>query len=105
MSDGAKINARWGSAWPTDIADPRDPGHEFSPVLMAPVANLLGAPWRLESESPGGAFVIWLDVQHGTYAGGTGSGSVRNSPETGWCGGRSSCRPLAGTRWRTTTNS
>jgi hypothetical protein len=31
------------------------------------VANLLGEPWYLESGSPGGDFVIWLDIEHGHH--------------------------------------
>lgn len=63
--DGAEINARWGNGWPADARNPHDPRHEFSPVLEAPVANLLGEPWYLESSSPGGDFVIWLNVAGG----------------------------------------
>lgn len=65
MYDGAAINAYWGHAWPTDVTNVRDTDHEFSPVLMAPVANLLGRPWYLESGSPGGDYAIWLDARHG----------------------------------------
>jgi len=70
MHDGAKINAHWGNAWPTDVTDATNHDHEFSPVLMAPVANLLDEPWYLESGSPGGDFVIWLNIDHGRYANG-----------------------------------
>ena len=70
MYDGAAINAHWGNPWPADHTDASNHAHEFSPVLMAPVANLLGEPWYLESGSPGGDYVIWLDVEHGRYADG-----------------------------------
>jgi hypothetical protein len=70
MYDGAAINARWGNPWPTSVTDASNHDHEFSPVLMAPVANLLGEPWYLESGSPGGDYVIWLNIEHGAYAGG-----------------------------------
>lgn len=63
--DGAEINARWGNGWPTDPADDTNPGHEFSPVLGAAIANELGHPWYLEAGSPGGDFVTWLDVPNG----------------------------------------
>jgi len=70
MYDGAAINARWGNPWPADITDASNHDHEFSPVLMAPVANLLGEPWYLESGSPGGDYVIWLNIERGRYADG-----------------------------------
>ena len=63
--DGVAINGRWGNAWPGSVSDPTDRAHEFSPVLQAPVANLLGEPWYLEAESPGGDFVTWLDLAGG----------------------------------------
>jgi len=59
--DGAEINQWWGDAWPTGN-DVTNSDHEFSPVLQAPVANLLGEPWYLESGSPGGDYVTWLDL-------------------------------------------
>lgn len=70
MYDATQINAAWGNRWPTDLSDASNRDHEHSPVLMAPVANLLGKPWYLDSESPGGDFVIWLDVERGEHVGG-----------------------------------
>lgn len=67
--DGAAINERWGNAWPSTISDVTDDAHAFSPVLQAPVANLLGKPWYLESGSPGGDFVTWLDLPTGGRVG------------------------------------
>lgn len=67
--DGAAINKHWGGAWPAVVTDTRDTAHDHSPVLMAPVANLLGEPWYLESDSPGGDFVIWLDMSNGDQVG------------------------------------
>lgn len=58
--DGAAINAHWGNVWPADASDPTNPDHEMSPVLQAPVANLLGPAWELECGSPGGDYVTWL---------------------------------------------
>ncbi|MEV7628834.1 hypothetical protein [Actinoplanes sp. NPDC089786] len=69
MYDATAINAHWGDQWPTDLSDASNRDHEHSPVLMAPVANLLGKPWYLESESPGGDFVIWLDITSGEHVG------------------------------------
>jgi hypothetical protein len=54
-----------GNAWPTDTSDVTNADHEFSPVLQAPVANLLGEPWYLESGSPGGDYVTWLNLDGG----------------------------------------
>ncbi|MEU4693754.1 hypothetical protein [Actinoplanes sp. NPDC023714] len=68
LYDGEAINARWDYSWPTGN-DPTDPGHEHSPVLQAPVANQLGRPWYLESESPGGDYVTWLDLPDGRRVG------------------------------------
>ena len=69
MYDGAQINAHWGNAWPATVTDVTDGDHEFSPVLQAPVANLLGEPWYLESGSPGGDYVTWLDLDGGGRVG------------------------------------
>ena len=69
MYDATEINARWGNAWPTDTSDVSNVEHEFSPVLQAPVANLLGKPWYLQSESPGGTYVTWLEVDGGGRVG------------------------------------
>ncbi len=69
MYDGTAINAHWGNAWPTDTSDVTNAGHEFSPVLQAPVATLLGKPWYLESGSPGGDYVTWLNVDGGGRVG------------------------------------
>lgn len=69
MYDATEINAHWGGAWPTDTSDVTNPDHEFSPVLQAPVANLLGRPWYLESGSPGGEYVTWLNVDGGGQVG------------------------------------
>jgi hypothetical protein len=81
MYDGAAINAQWGDGWPTDVSDPSNHDHEFSPVLMAPVANLLGEPWYLESGSPGGDFVIWLNIERGKYADGRIGVSPHPAPD------------------------
>ena len=70
MYDATQINAHWGGQWPTDLSDASNRDHAHSPVLMAPVANLLGKPWYLESESPGGDFVIWLNIERGEHVGG-----------------------------------
>ncbi|SCE63593.1 hypothetical protein GA0070216_10115 [Micromonospora matsumotoense] len=70
MYDGTEFYTLWGDTWPTDVTDASNHEHEHSPVLMAPVANLLGEPWYLESGSPGGDYVIWLDIKHGKYADG-----------------------------------
>lgn len=64
MYDGEQINAQWGNAWPAGH-DVYDTDHEHSPLLQAPVANLLGEPWYLESGSPGGDFVTWLSLPDG----------------------------------------
>lgn len=69
MYDATEINAHWNNAWPTDTRDVTNRAHEFSPVLQAPVANLLGRPWYLESGSPGGDFVTWLEVDGGGRVG------------------------------------
>lgn len=66
--DGQAINAHWGHIWPTGN-DVTDPGHENSPVLQAPVANLLGDAWYLDSESPGGDYVTWRDLADGRRVG------------------------------------
>ncbi|MBX7267579.1 hypothetical protein KIF24_17090 [Micromonospora sp. Llam7] len=70
MYDATEINARWGNQWPTDLSDASNHDHEHSPVLMAPVANLLGKPWYLEEGSPGGDFAIWLSIERGEHVGG-----------------------------------
>ena len=62
MYDATAINAHWGDAWPTDTSDVTDGAHKFSPVLQAPVANLLGTPWYLESGGPGADFVTWRSL-------------------------------------------
>jgi hypothetical protein len=67
--DANEINAHWNNAWPTDTSDVTNTDHEFSPVLQAPVANLLGKPWYLESGSPGGDYVTWLEVDGGGQVG------------------------------------
>jgi len=69
MYDATEINARWDGAWPTDTADITNAGHTHSPVLQAPVANLLGRPWYLQPESPGGDYVTWLEVDGGGRVG------------------------------------
>lgn len=69
MYDATAINAHWGDAWPTDPSDVTNADHEFSPVLQAPVANLLGEPWYLESGSPGGDYVTWLNLDGGGQVG------------------------------------
>ncbi len=66
--DGDAINAEWGNQWPTGT-DVNDLRHEFSPVLQAPLANLLGEPWYLENSSPGGDYVTWLDLADGRHVG------------------------------------
>ncbi|BCY07334.1 hypothetical protein [Actinoplanes sp. L3-i22] len=68
MYDGNKINAGWGNAWPTGN-DVTNPEHEYSPVLQAPVANLLGHPWYLECGSPAGDYVTWLNLPGGSRVG------------------------------------
>jgi hypothetical protein len=84
--DGALINRHWNNAWPAEVTaeNANSSDHEFSPVLQAPVANLLGEPWYLESGSPGGDYVTWLEVE--------GGGQVSVSPhpvtvsgEMRWC--------------------
>jgi hypothetical protein len=75
MYNATEINAHWDNAWPTDTRDVTNADHEFSPVLQAPVANLLGKPWYLESGSPGGDYVTWLEVD--------GGGRVGVSPHKG----------------------
>lgn len=81
MYDATAINARRDNAWPTDTSDVTDGAHEFSPVLQAPVANLLGTPWYLESGGPGGDFVTWravgADGRLGTAPQMAGDGIVR----------------------------
>lgn len=63
--DGAAINQHWGNTWPADTSNPEDPDHEWSPVLQAPVANLLGPAWVMECGSPGGDYVTWLNAEPG----------------------------------------
>lgn len=70
MHDATQINPDWGDHWPTDLSDASNPGHERSPLLMAPVAALLGKPWYLEAGSPGSDFAIWLNIERGAHVGG-----------------------------------
>lgn len=69
MYDATEINALCSNAWPTDASDVTDQRHESSPVLQAPVANLLGKPWYLQAESPGGDYVTGLNVDGGGRVG------------------------------------
>ena len=62
--DGAQLNAAWGNPWP-EGNDPRNMLHENSPLLQAPVANLLGRPWALLPASPNGDYVTWLRLADG----------------------------------------
>src|SRR5262245_61302702 len=69
MHDATQSNTDSGQ-WPTDRSDAGNHNHERSPVLMAPVAALLGEPWYLEAGSPGGDFAIWLNIERGEHVGG-----------------------------------
>lgn len=62
--DGNQINAAWGDAWPQGN-DPTDTDHNASPLLQAPVANLLGSPWMLAPASPAGDYITWLRLDDG----------------------------------------
>lgn len=64
--DGEEINARWNNAFPAGN-DPTNLDHEWNPRLGAPVANLLGHPWYLESGSPGGDFTVYLNLPGGGH--------------------------------------
>lgn len=63
--------------------DVTDTSHEFSPTLGAAVEAALGAPWQMESGSPGGDYVTWLMLPNG--------GSIGVSPHPAgdglmrWC--------------------
>jgi hypothetical protein len=70
MDDATQTDATWGDHWPTDLSDASNHGHERSPLLMAPVAAILGKPWYLEAGSPGADFAIWLNIERGAHVGG-----------------------------------
>lgn len=68
MKDDASVTAVTSENYetrPGPAVDVTDLDHEFSPTLQAPVATALGAPWYLAADSPGGAYVTWLDLPGG----------------------------------------
>jgi hypothetical protein len=69
MHDATEINADPGNPGPPDLSDATNHAHERNPLLMAPVAALLGLPWYVGPESPG-ADAIWLDIERGEHVGG-----------------------------------
>ncbi len=55
---------RWSTIYPlTGPVYAGQEDREFDPSLEAPVADLLGPPWYIESGSPGGDYVLWLDIK------------------------------------------